>query len=409
MDAHIPTLRNLVRKRWCKSAHASYATSVNQFDTIDTSKEREMRSSLCPNPGSSGYTCSGVRMWRTLVPVVVQAMHALGVWAPWAGDPEGNGMSLYTFGVFFGDSLYFFRHEFPKATLLGFDSFTGLPAEKPGEVARRGWVPGTFNTHLPRLVIQRLHEDLGTWPLPSQRTFFKRGFFNVSLTPTLAAKLPKAAIVDVDSDIYVSAYQALDWVFANQLAAVGTLIVYDDWMDYACGPRINRTMAEIGNDPRTQRRWANGRPTADKLRLDRSLKEAVAAGRFGELFSAGEPKAHLEIARKYQVAFRCLAGSCGRLARVHTADRAGDGHGSSRHAGGMRRQRVQERCDIHSPFGAVFVVTAIGGQGEGSAARQPFADSGGVENNEPGELAAWRMQNRGCQLVMRDKFTTTDA
>ena len=45
------------------------------------------------------------------------------------------------FGVFFGDSLYFYRNLYPAAKLLGFDSFIGLPAEKPGEVRRRGWAP----------------------------------------------------------------------------------------------------------------------------------------------------------------------------------------------------------------------------------------------------------------------------
>ena len=110
-----------------------------------------------------------------------------------------------------------------------------------------------FNTHLPHLVMKRLREDLGDGP----RTVFKKGFFNESLTPSLAGKLGRAAIIDVDSDIYISAFQALDWVrvrvrvrvrvwdrvsdiyisafqaldwvFANRLAGVGTLVVYDDW------------------------------------------------------------------------------------------------------------------------------------------------------------------------------------
>ena len=59
--------------------------------------------------------------------------------------------------------------------------------------------------------------------------------------------------------------------------------------------------------------------------------------------SAGEPKAHLEIARKYQVAFRCVAGSCGVLNHTHVG-------------GDRRRRRERAGCDIHGPFGAVFVV-----------------------------------------------------
>ena len=89
----------------------------------------------------------------------------------------------------------------------------------------RRFLATMFNTHLPHLVMKRLREDLGDSP----RTLFKKGFFNESLTPSLAVKLGRAAIIDVDSDIYISAYQALDWVFANRLAGVGTLVVYDDW------------------------------------------------------------------------------------------------------------------------------------------------------------------------------------
>lgn len=225
----VPELRALVSSKWCARYYEPYASRLNQFDALDKADVEEVPTTLCPNPGQSGYVCNGVRMWRTLVPVVVEAMRSLGVAPDWTGDADGRNMWLYTFGVFFGDSLYFFRHQYPQAKLLGFDSFTGLPAEKPGEVTRRGWVPGVFNTFLPHLVMQRLHEDLGTWPLPSERTFFKRGFFNESLTPRLATRLQKAAIIDIDSDIYISAFQALDFVFAHRLAGVGTLVVYDDW------------------------------------------------------------------------------------------------------------------------------------------------------------------------------------
>ena len=38
-----------------------------------------------------------------------------------------------------------------------------------------------------------------------------------------------ALFVDIDCDLYSSAYQGLDWMFQNRLIAQGTIIGYDDW------------------------------------------------------------------------------------------------------------------------------------------------------------------------------------
>ena len=108
----------------------------------------------------------------------------------------------------------------------------------------------------------------------------------------------------------------------------------------------------------------------------RAIREAVHAGRFGDLFSAGEPKAHLEIAHKHKVDFRCVAGSCGKVPHKAT------------------------RCDIHRPFGAVFVVAGLGVD-----ATLIDRTNAGIENNVPDELNAWRAQSRGCGFVMSEKFT----
>lgn len=57
------------------------------------------------------------------------------------------------------------------------------------------------------------------------------GFFNVSLTSTLVHEhgMTPALYVDMDMDIYVSAFQALDWMCANGLIVNGTVIGYDDF------------------------------------------------------------------------------------------------------------------------------------------------------------------------------------
>ena len=207
----LPALRRHVQRSWCPQ-YLERRASISMFDSL----EGDVATRLCPNPGTSGYVCKILRIWRTLVPHTVQGMKELGIWPQGFGGAGGEGLDLYTFGVFFGDSMYFFRSQFPQARLLGFDSFTGLPSEKRGEVNRRGWVAGTFNTHLPRLVVQRLREDLGDESTATRsdgrrrKTLIRRGFFNQSLTPQLAesARAAGPLIIDVDSDIYVSAYQA---------------------------------------------------------------------------------------------------------------------------------------------------------------------------------------------------------
>ena len=211
-------------------------------------------------------------------------------------------MQLYTFGVWFGDSLYYFRKQYPEAMLLNFDSFVGLPAEQSGEVRRTNWNAGAFGPRTgltkPIEVMSRLYDDLGG---ADNKTMTVRGFYNDSLTPELASQMLPAAIVDVDSDIYISAVQALDWLFANKLVRVGTIVSYDDWMDYAC------TLRKEG-------------------------AKLVVPG----IFDGGEPKAHYEIASKYSVDFRCLAGACAPPTQ-------------------------KKACDMHAgPFGALFVVASIG-------------------------------------------------
>ena len=80
-------------------------------------------------------------------------------------------------------------------------------------------------------------------------------------------------------DIYVSAYQALDWIFTHRLAAVGTLVTYDDWMDYNCAPRVNRTVVDLASAPAWRRWEKGGKQTAEGIWLDRAIAEASRLGR----------------------------------------------------------------------------------------------------------------------------------
>ena len=71
----------------------------------------------------------------------------------------------------------------------------------------------------------------------AQRVTLVPGYFNDSLSDELLRdrKLRPALLVDMDADIYLSAIQALDWLFAKRLIVPSTFVRYDDW------PRFNAT------------------------------------------------------------------------------------------------------------------------------------------------------------------------
>jgi hypothetical protein len=169
------------------------------YGAIDVKK-----TGLVLSPGASGYSPISLRVWRTVLLTVVNEMRKLG---PASGSVLAAAMPIFTFGVFRGDSMYLWRKAFPHAFLAGFDSFTGLPAEKEGEVQRQGWFAGKFADlgSAPQRTIDRLSRDLGRGE-GADGTRFVKGFYNETLTTALARSLPQpAAIVDIDSDIYVSA------------------------------------------------------------------------------------------------------------------------------------------------------------------------------------------------------------
>lgn len=84
-------------------------------------------------------------------------------------------------------------------------------------------------------------------------------------------KMPQAFdYVDIDCDLYISSIQALDWIFKNKLAKVGTIIGYDDWWVDSC---------------------------------------SAGAGNLHPL-DTSEGRAHLEITEKYNIEFECVGGSC---------------------------------------------------------------------------------------------------
>ena len=142
----------------------------------------------------------------------------------------------------------------------GFDSFRGLPSEQGAKLPPAGqWKAGQFSDVLAMSPDFKEIFDRATWqrryhpvagsvskPLSVdgvvrirerellahlKRIKLVAGFYNESLTSSLAAHAHPAQYVDVNCDLYVSTLDALRWLFKHGLARAGSLIGYDDWLE----------------------------------------------------------------------------------------------------------------------------------------------------------------------------------
>ena len=144
---------------------------------------------------------------------------------------------VYCFGVYTGMGMRKISAKLPGfGHLWGFDSFVGLPHEQRNEsgsdMSRGTFRRGAYSTagaleeyNLTRL-IARVHSTV-----ERQNTTYVPGFFATSLTPALLSRFhfQPALLVDVDVDLYKSAYECLDWMFASGLVVPSTFVRYDDW------------------------------------------------------------------------------------------------------------------------------------------------------------------------------------
>ncbi|MEZ5777644.1 MAG: TylF/MycF/NovP-related O-methyltransferase [Paracoccaceae bacterium] len=170
-----------------------------------------------------------------------------------------GGKQVYCFGVAHGSTVHGLvtglRNRNMQVPFLHlFDSFQGLPKEEPGVAIPPVWQLGAFSA--PR---EKLEGALKGLALPDDSYRLHEGWFKDTLKAELVkdGSFKPAAYVDVDADLYNSTMDILDFMFAHKLIGAGTLIGYDDWGDT-------------------------------------------------DLWTAGESRAHKEIAAKYGVQFAQL-------------------------------------------------------------------------------------------------------
>jgi len=149
-----------------------------------------------------------------------------------AFDTMGPGLCL-EFGVGMGHSYCWQAQAMEDwargCTLIGFDSFEGLPAETEGVWAPDRHGKGCFC--YPMEILKEHMEACGlSWDCPRfQRV---KGFFEETLTADLQHELMEQyplMFVNIDVDIHKSTIQALD--FIRPMMRPGLPVYFDDWLD----------------------------------------------------------------------------------------------------------------------------------------------------------------------------------
>ena len=207
-----------------------------------------------------------------------------------------KNMDIYQFGVYTGNGLRKIIRSVCKSNrgcghVWGFDSFQGIPDDSLEEKENwrdgkgrymRSFLQGGYSAanSLNQFNLSQLMSTVSSLIGYKKNITLIPGFFNDSLNEALLHRhtLQPAMLVDMDADIYLSAIQPLDWMFAHKLIKPSTIVRYDDW------PRI----------------WATYGPA-----------------RGTNLF--GQAKAHYEISAKYRVRWK-LVGERGSLQVLSIGD-----------------------------------------------------------------------------------------
>ena len=144
---------------------------------------------------------------------------------------------VYAFGVYTGGSVRGIARTLSSFGgcgfhwLWAFDSFSGLPHEATDlHLEGRHWKAGAFSASDALGVHNEKTLLSSIWrAIDHPNVTLVSGYYEDSLPKMPRAQLLPALLVDVDVDLYVSAKQALRWLFTSGLIVPGTLVRYDDW------------------------------------------------------------------------------------------------------------------------------------------------------------------------------------
>jgi len=194
-----------------------------------------------------------------------------------------NLKTIYQWGVFNGDSMvrttdYFNSLNITIDKHFGFDTFSGMPEETNEEVDQESWKKGGIDAR-EYFGISTVEECVDA--VYNRLNPIKRST-QIHLIPGLAEETTNdenknkygfdpALIIDADFDIYSPTKFCLDYYIKNKIIVEGTFIYYDDW--------------------------------GGVLGWEDMLK--------------GEPRAHKEICKKYDIEFKFLGQQGHAYPHIH--------------------------------------------------------------------------------------------
>lgn len=148
--------------------------------------------------------------------------------------------TICEFGVFCGNTMVYTHELFNKYNIypynyLGFDSFVGLPETGitgTQEQIKNGlWVKGQFSAQSFMQVdnVDNV-KDIILKRILNKKTIIELidGYYADVLNSNILNKFHKICWIDIDSDLYESAREILNFVFSNNLVEKNSLISYDD-------------------------------------------------------------------------------------------------------------------------------------------------------------------------------------
>lgn len=168
-------------------------------------------------------------------------MHAAQMLHKYYGNGN-DGMDIYEFGLYVGRTAQELHTNLKNLNCHfncyhGFDSFIGFPENNEGY---EQWATGKFSI-AEDYKCNDVQQNMKTW-----YNAVYNGFIPIDLIPgfygdlkdDIVKNMKPAAFIHIDSDLYQSAYDALDLLARNKLIIKNTILLYDDWAyDYDYGEK----------------------------------------------------------------------------------------------------------------------------------------------------------------------------
>lgn len=134
-------------------------------------------------------------------------------------------------------------HNIPCRRLHFFDSFEGMPLAEHAidvnspHIESGVWREGTMKAMSPEDLLNACAHFISKERIAIYKGFFKSSLKNIP-------QGTKFCLVHIDSDLYESAYDVLDYLFTHDCFSDGCTLLFDDWL-------CNRASPEMGE----QRAW----------------------------------------------------------------------------------------------------------------------------------------------------------